>query len=304
MKKNKYLLLFLLSCMWGPSFLLLKIAIKEIQPITIACLRSVIGALILIAIVKSKKYRFPKLGLIYVHFLLIGFFSIALPFSLITWGERFIQSALAAILNGTVPLYALLITFFFIQEEKIDMNKIIGLMLGFTGVAILLYPSFSSEEVGKLSGVIAVSIAAVSYAIGAVYGRIKMKGQEPFIAPAMQLLGSSLILIPVSLIFERPLKFLPLISLESILSISYLCFFGSAIAYILYFKILDVAGVSFLTNVTYIMPVYGILLGYIFLNEKLTFYTYLGALLILIGICISGGLRIGSYKKSTLIIKK
>lgn len=287
---NKYVLLFLLASMWGPSFIFLKIAVAQVQPITIACLRSVIGSIILFAIVRHHKFRFPKFGTIYLHFLFIGLFSMALPFSLITWSEKNIASALAAILNGTMPLYTIFLAFFFIKEEKFNLGKLLGLLLGFIGIFVLLLPSLRGTQNIELKSIIAASVAAFSYAIGAIYGRKKMTGQDPYIAPAMQLIGSSILLIPICLIFECPFSTLEMVSMKAILSILFLSIFGSAIAFILYFRILAIAGVSFLSNVTYIMPIYGVLLGYLLLNEKLAIHTYAGALLILVGLLISGGL--------------
>jgi len=269
---------------------LLKIAVVQIQPITIACLRSVIGSIILLAIVRVSGFRFPKTGTIYLHFLLIGLFSMALPFCLITWSEKIIASALASILNGTMPLYTLFLSFLFVKEEKIISGKMLGLLVGFIGIFCLVFPSLLSTHNVELKGIIAASVAAFSYAIGAIYGRRKMKGQDPLIAPAMQLIGSSTLLVPICFVFESPFSTLPNVSLLVILSILFLSIFGSAIAYILYFRIIEISGVTFLSNVTYLMPIYGVLLGYLILNEKLTIYTYIGALLIVLGVIISGGL--------------
>lgn len=284
-----YILLLLLAAMWGPSFLFLKIVVREIPPITVACIRSIVGAFILFTLVKFLKHRFPKDRSVYFHFIWIGFFATAFPFTLITWGELYIESAMAAILNGTVPLFTIILAHFASKDDKITFPKLLGLIIGFGGLLILLYPSINLNAENNLLGILAVVLASMSYAIGLIYAKSKMKGQDQFVAPTLQLSASAFMLIPFSIFVDKPWEFLGQISMDVFLSIAFLCVFGSALAYILYYKILEKAGPAFLSSVTYIMPVFGVVLGAIFLNEKLSVISYFGAALIIIGIAISGG---------------
>ncbi len=289
-KVKAYGLLFLLASLWGPSFLFLKIAVADLPPVTIACIRSMAGALILILVVWKKGLRFPTKPWVYVHFLLIGLFSMALPFSLITWSEQFIDSAMAAVVNSSMPLYTIILAHFMIPTESITFPKMIGLMVGLTGVLVLLLPSISLEGNAVTSGIIAASIAALSYGVGAVYAKLKMKGQPPLMATSLQLSASALLLLPASLVLEDPLLSLPQLQMDSLLALAYLSLIATVLAFYLYFKLLDKSGASFVSNVTYIMPLYGIVLGYVFLEETLSLLSLLGAVLIITGIGISGGL--------------
>ena len=137
-KIKNFLLLILLACCWGPSFLFIKIAIKYVDPMVVANLRVIIGAIILYVILKFRKINLPKFGLVWKHFAVMGFFSCALPFSLFATGEQYIDSSFAAILNGSTPLFTLIIAHFSTKNDRLTKSKIIGAAIGFFGLFVIL----------------------------------------------------------------------------------------------------------------------------------------------------------------------
>lgn len=180
------LLFFLLACCWGPSFLFIKIAVEQISPIIIANLRVAIGGAMLYTILKLKKIDLPKLGLAWKHFAIMGFFSCALPFALFAIGEQYIDSSLAAILNGTTPLFTLMIAHFFTENDRLTKVKFFGSVVGFSGLFVLVAPSLFDTK-ANIFGIFAGIIAAASYGAGFVYAKKNIHGFNPLVVPTAQL---------------------------------------------------------------------------------------------------------------------
>lgn len=291
MKIKNYLLLLLLACLWGPSFMFIKIAVQQASPLAISTFRIVIGATILFIILAIKKASLRKGTIPWYYFAISGFLNMALPYSLISWGEQYIDSALAGILNGLTPFFTLFITFFWNKEEKLGVYKIIGTLMGFGGLCFLLVPYINTGNLGSVLGIFLVSLAAASYGLAAVFIKKKLTGLRPLIAPAYQLLYASFMLLPVFLTFGNPSS-LPQVDSAFWLAIASLGFFGTAMAYIVYFKIIERAEASFLTLVTYLMPVISVILGIVFLDERIYWNVYAGAALIVLGLFITNQKRV------------
>ena len=285
MKTKNLLLLLLLASLWGPSFLFIKVAVEEIPPITLAALRIGLAALFINVYLASKKGEFKKTLSFWKHVTIAGFFAHAVPFVLINWGEMHIDSGLASILNGLTPLSTIVMAHFMVTDDKMDVRKVVGAGLGLVGLFVLILPSISSEIKATTMGILAVSLGAVSYGIAIVYSRIHLTKIPPVHAPASQLLATAIYLVPLSILIEGPTDYLN-VSWQAMGSVFILAFFGTAVAFVVYYSILERAGASYLSLVTYLMPVYGVLLGVIFLNETLSVYTIVGAVLIVLGIMI------------------
>lgn len=281
---KNFFLFFILACCWGPSFLFIKIAVKYIPPLTIANLRVAVAALILYLILKFKKIDLPKFGLVWKHFAFMGFFSCALPFTLFGVSEQYIDSSFAAILNGTTPLFTLVVAHFFTENDRSTKAKFLGSLIGFSGLFVLVAPSFFEAKATSL-GIVAGTIAAASYAVGFVYAKKNIYGFKPLVVPTMQLLLASLFLLPFSLIIENPLS-IRFVSIEAVLSIFGLAILGTAAAFVIYYKLLAATSATYVATVNYALPVFGVILGMAILDEKLTWNAYLGSLMILIGIMI------------------
>ena len=283
MRLKNFLLLLFLASLWGPSFLFIKIAVVEIPPITLAAWRIFVAAIVINIYLYARGGAFIKDIQFWKHVTIAGFFAHALPFVLINWGEQFIDSALASILNGLTPIFTIVMANFVIQDDRMDLGKVIGAIFGFIGLVILVLPSLVSGFQANTMGIFAVGIAAASYGVALVYARLNLKGTKPVYAPASQLLVTSIYLLPFSLAVDGPVKVMDL-SWAALGSILVLAILGTALAFVIYYKLLDSSSASYLSLVTYLIPLYGVVLGVTLLDETLTMSTILGAVLILLGI--------------------
>ncbi|WP_420580093.1 DMT family transporter [Reichenbachiella sp.] len=286
MKLKNLLSLLFLATLWGPSFLFIKIAVVEISPITLAALRIGLAAVLLHIWLLIKGYEFNRSWTFWKHVTIAGFFAHAVPFALINWGEQYIDSSIASILNGLTPLATVLIANFAIADERMTIERIVGTTLGFIGLLVLVSPELVSGVDASVLGIVAVAVAAVSYGVALVYSRLHLMNEKPLYAPSSQLLVTSIYLIPFALMVEGPVAWTTL-SWESIGSLVILGTLGTALAFVIYYKILASASASYLSLVTYLMPIYGVALGVIFLDEILAVEAIIGAALILVGIMIA-----------------
>lgn len=285
--KNIFWLLFL-AILWGPSFLFIKVAVSEIPPLTMVTMRVGLAALLLYFVLRIKKCNLPGFKPIWKHFAVLGLFAHAVPFVLLSWGELHIDSAMASILNGTTPLFTILIAHFFIAEERLTFSKFMGSVLGFQGLFVLISPSLLAGVEATALGIAAATLAACSYGIAMVYARKHLRGLPPLVAPTAQLTMATIYMLPLSMYFERPFS-LGVLSPAAVGSVSALAVFGTAIAFIVYYRILEGAGATYLSMVTYLVPVFGVILGVLVLNETLNWNAYAGCALILLGVMVVNG---------------
>jgi len=281
--------LIFLAMLWGPSFLFIKIAVLEVPPITMVMVRVGIAAAILYTVLRFRKTPLPTGWNIWRHFAILGFFANAFPFLCFNWGEIYVDSALASILNGTTPLFTMLIAHFAIREERLTLPKILGGLIGFQGLFLLVLPSIQSGVNASFWGIMAMTAASASYGIALVYAKKNLPKLAPAVAPTAQLTMATVYLLPLSLLLDKPWS-LPVPSLQAVASIIALAVFGTAIAFIVYYHILAKVGATHLSMVTYLVPVFGIALGVLVLDEILSWHAYLGCLLILLGVMVANGL--------------
>jgi drug/metabolite transporter (DMT)-like permease len=237
-------------------------------------------------ILKFKKTALPKSVNDWRHFAAMAL-SCAIPFSLFGVGEQYIDSSYAAILNGTTPLFTLLMAHFFIENDRLTKTKIIGSAIGFSGLFILVAPSLVGAK-ATFFGAFAILMAAACYGAGFVYAKKYIHGFKPLVVPTGQLLLATLFLLPFSLIFENPLE-VEYASSAAIASVLALAVFGTSLAFVLYFKLIAETSATYASTVTYIVPIFGIILGMIFLDEKLTWNNYVASVMIIIGLMIANG---------------
>ena len=231
--KNIHLLILLAFC-WGPSFLFIKLALVELSPIMLSFLRIGLGAFILNIILLLRANYLPKDRSFWLNSAVAAFFSVALPFMLINWGQQFIDSSLGALLNGTTPFFTVLFSMYLLQHEKNSTNKIIGIVIGFIGLLILVSPNLNEGLTLSSLGILAVVLASASYGIGWVWVRKKLTGIPSFKAPAAQLLIATVFLLPF-VIFGTSNDSSFSLSLTTIGSVIALGSLGTAVAFILYF---------------------------------------------------------------------
>lgn len=288
MKWKNFLLLLVLAALWGPSFLFIKVAVAEIPPLTIVLGRVGVGGILLYLILRMQGRNLPPPGRVWLHFTFAAIVQNAIPFLLFGWGEQYIDSALAAILNGTTPLFTLLLAHLFITDDRLTPTKSLGTLIGFSGLALLIAPSLLGGIKATTWGLMAVAAASLCYGIAIVYGRRNLRGLPPLVAPTAQLLLAAVFMMPLSLIFERPFS-LPAPSWPALASLLALGVFGTGLAFVVYYRIMEQTSATYVSMVTYLVPVFGVILGVIVLNEQLGWNAYLGCALILLGVMIVNG---------------
>ena len=273
-----------LGLAWGASFLWIKIALEEIGPFMLVVLRlgsSIIAMLVFVAV---RRPSLPPRSMLWI-FILLGFFSNALPFALISWSEQYISSALAAILNSTVPLFTIIMAHIFVPDDAITPSRMLGLLVGFGGVVLMMWDRLVGSQMSfYLIGQVAMLAAACSYAVGAVLARLKTRGLTQDVQSLSQGLMAFIIIMPVAVAVEAPLV-LPRLSLTW-LAVLWLGVLGTAIAYVLYFSLIHSVGPTRTMLVTYVFPLVGVTLGVVILGEQLIWQELVGGLLIISGIVI------------------
>lgn len=262
-------MLITLSILWGGSFFFVEVVVSDLPPLTIVLLRVGLAAVALWVFATFTGLRPPTSAAIWFAFFVMGLINNVIPFSLLVWGQTHIASGLAAILNATTPLFTVIVAGVLLTDERITLPKLAGVVFGLIGVILMIGPEalggFSSNVLAQL----AVLGTAISYAFAGVYGRrFKSMGLNPVILAAGQVTASSLILLPVVFYFDQPQN-LTLPGSNSIAAILALGIFSTALAYILYFRILAAAGATNLLLVTFLVPVSAILLGSMLLGEIL-----------------------------------
>ncbi|HDQ14879.1 MAG TPA: DMT family transporter [Sediminispirochaeta sp.] len=288
MNVKEWIMLLFLSFIWGGSFFFNRIAVSELPPFTIVAYRLSIGALFLNLFIRMRGLRLPRSIGMWGSFYIMGLVNNAIPFTLIVWGQTSIASGLASILNATTPFFTILIAHLFTSDEKITVNKVIGIVLGFGGVVVIIGADvFSTAQVLPQ---LAVLGAALSYAVSGVYGRRFRRMQLPSLtAAAGQVTASASLLIPAALLTGRPWE-AGASSLPVLGSLVGLGLFSTSIAYIIYFTLLSRAGATNLLLVTFLVPITAILLGTFVLGEQLAANQLVGMVIVFVGL-ISTNLR-------------
>jgi len=283
-----WLLFILLGFLWGSSYLFIKIGVDAgLQPFTLVALRLLVGFALLAVVVAAAREQLPRSMRTYGHLLFMAAFSVAIPFSLITWAEQSVDSTLASVLNGTVPLFVIVIAAVFLRDEPISLNRLAGLAIGFIGVAILVGFDPVQLAAGDFGAKLALIGSSVSYAIGGVYARRMVHGLRPMI-PALFQVGFALVIVGVlALVYERPLD-IPMRA-DAILAIVWLGLLGSGAAYLVFFRLLGRWGATRTSLVAYLLPVYGIVLGAVVLSEPVDARLIAGTALVIGGIALVNG---------------
>ena len=279
-----------LSVLWGGSFLFNGILVPELPPFTIVTARVALAAIALHVIVRMTGHSMPRHRQAWGAFFGMGFLNNVIPFLLIVWGQTHIASGLASILNATTPLFAVVVAHFLTADEKMTGNRLIGVIVGFAGVALMIGPSVLASLGGSNAlAQLAVLGAAFSYSLAGIFGRrFRRMGLAPIIPAAGQVTASAILLLPIALFVDRPWT-LAMPSTETWLALAGLAILSTAIAYVLFFRILATAGATNLMLVTFLIPVSAILLGALILGEDLQAKHFIGMAMIAIGLAAIDG---------------
>ncbi len=276
-----WLIFFALGFMWGSSYLFIKLAVDDFGTFTLVALRLIVGALLLWAVVRIARQPLPRERRIYGHLLVMAVINITIPFLLITWAEQSVESSLAAILTSPVPLFAIVLSSIFLHDEPMRVNGVAGLVVGFIGVLIITSRGLTGEGSSAI-GELALLGAAFSYACGAVYSRRNVRGLPPMIPAVFQVTFAAIITGAIALLIEEPWTVTP--DAEAIFSILWLGILGSALAYLFVFRLFANWGATRTTLVAYLIPVVGIVLGYLVLQEPVDATIIIGTALVIAGI--------------------
>lgn len=283
---QRLVLTLALACMWSPSFLFIKLALGELAPMTITACRVTLAAMLLSLLLLYNKRPLPTSPRFWMHSTIMAIFASALPFSLFCFAEQSIESALAAILNGSSPMFTALLAHLFIPSDRINTQKICGVLISVCGLVTLFLPNLLEGVEGTIIGMCAATFASLCYAISHVYAKKFLVAQPRFVSPTAQLLAASYLIWPLVFWFEGSLLPTSIPSLSAIIGVCGLAVFGTVIAFVIYYKLLESCGPTAISTVACFFPVGGMILGFIFLGEEFTALGLVAAAMIFCGLLL------------------
>ena len=275
-----YALLTLLALIWSSAFFNIKIATYSYGPVTIAFLRTFFGAIPVVGICLVKKIKIEAFSKDWYWFAAIGMINLVIPFFLIAYGMQKVQSNLAAILMASTPLSATVLAHFFTDNEKINLTKILGVLVGFSGIVFLFSDNILINE-SNFTSALLILIGSTFYVVGGLL-TLKISNKKNENVTASILIWGTIFLIPITIFTEKPWNLNP--SIDSTISLIYLGVVATGLAWLLRFRILKTNGLVFQAQVAYLIPIFGIILSYIFLKEIITPKVLVAVVAIIIGI--------------------
>ncbi len=281
-KPFDYFVLVLLALIWASAFFNIKVATYSYGPFTIAFLRVFLGAIPVVLLCYIKKIKIEAFSKDWYWFASIGIINLAIPFFLIAYGVKNVQSNLAAILMASTPLSATALAHFFTKNEKINLIKFLGILIGFSGIVFLFSENILINKNNFLSAVL-ILCGSTFYVIGGLL-TLKISYKKNENVTASILIWGTIVLLPISLIIEQPWNLSP--SLNSTISLLYLGIFATGIAWLLRFYILKNNGLVFQSQVAYLIPIFGVILGFLILGEVITSKIVISLLAVIAGIYI------------------
>ncbi|WP_416398791.1 DMT family transporter [Allohahella sp. A8] len=291
-------LLIALSVLWGGSFFFVEVAIDAFGPLTIVAFRVGLAAIVLNLIVIATGARIGLDRRLWLAFLGMGCLNNIVPFTLIVWGQTHIASGLAAILNASTPFFTVVAAHFLTSDEKMTGARLVGVVFGLAGVVYIVGPGTLQGLGANTLAQFAVLGAAMSYAFAGIYGRrFRSLGSSPLVTAAGQVTASALVLLPFALIIEQPWT-LPAPGVEVWGAVVGLALLSTALAYVLYFRILATAGATNLLLVTFLIPISATLLGTTILDEPLTSRHLFGIAFIGLGLTVIDGRLMAAFRRA------
>jgi len=279
-----YFLLVCLGIIWGSSYMFIRIAVAEVPAITLVAARLILAAIILWIALRALGRPIPRDRKLWGAYAVMGFLSGALPYVLISWAEQYIHSSLAALLQATMPIFTVILAVFLADDERLTWTSVLGVVLGFVGVAVLMLPDLRQGLQTNLLGQSAIVASSVSYAGATIFARNRLRGQPPLTSTMGQLTTGALITLPLSLIIDRPFDLSP--SLPVIASWLALTVLGTVVAYVIYYALIERTSATFVSTVTYIIPIIGLILGALILHEPITINLLISSALIIVGVLL------------------
>src|SRR5262245_42254896 len=280
-------LLAALVALWGSNFMFIKLGVSAVPPATLVATRLVIGAVILVMVVRALGYAFPPFGRAWMPYIVLGVVGNCMPFWFITWGQKSIDSALAGILMAVMPLTTLLLAHFFVPGERATRARVAGFCVGFFGIVVLMGPAALAGLGGSPLEVLAqlsVLAGALCYAVNGILIRLTLKG-EVMVASAAIIAIAALVSVPVALVVDQPWRLAP--DVTAIVILTWIGIGPTAIATLVHLKLIASAGPTFMSLINYCIPVVALFIGVALLREEPGANAYAGLVLILAGIALS-----------------
>lgn len=289
MGARDWAMLLTLSVIWGSSFFLHEIALRDMQPFTIVAVRLVLAAVVLNALILLRGQRLNFSWPAWKALFVMALLGNVIPFVMVVWGQAYITASLASILNATPPFFAAIMAHFYTRDEKLSVRKLTGVVLGFLGAVLIVGPQAFSDSLAHIYGEMALIGASFLYAVVAVYGRrLRGLGLDPVQASAGQLSLAGAMSLPLALLLEDPLA-AGIPGMDSLLAMLSLALLSTALAFLMYHALLARVGANNTVLVTFLIPVSAIILGVTFLGETLDGNQVAGMLVIATGLAVIDG---------------
>ena len=284
MKPKHWFIFILLGAIWSSSFMWIKIAVDEIGPMTLVAFRVLFGLLFGVAVIFIQRTQMPRSLKEWSPLWILGITNVAIPFFLISWGEQSIDSAVAAILDATVPLFTILIAHYLLHDDKMTVPKVLGLLIGFAGVVILMSKDIG-ESLGSVLGQLAVVLACAFYAGSSVYARKTTENTPGILRSAGPLVSATAVMWLATFLVESPVE-IPQAGITWI-ALLFLGILGSGVAFVMVYYLIHEIGPTRTSMVTYLFPLGGVLLGVVFLNEELSWQVFVGGVLVILSLAVA-----------------
>ncbi len=284
MARSNWLVFIALGFFWGSSYLFIKLGVEAgLTPFTLVMLRLLIGSALLGVVLFFSRERLPRDPRVYARIAILAFFAIAMPFTLITIAEQHVVSALAATLTAPVPLFTIPFAAVMLRE-RITVAKVAGVVVGLIGVGVLM--GFDPAQIGQtdLTPQLLLIGAAISYAFSGVFARKYVTGFRPMVPAFIEVTFAMLMVAAGAVVFENPVGLIGALPMQGIVAVVWLGLFGSGLAYIAFFRLIGAWGPTRTSLVAYMLPIWGIALGFLVLNEPIQQGLILGTALVIAGI--------------------
>jgi drug/metabolite transporter (DMT)-like permease len=274
-------LLLALATLWGASYTFLKVAVATIPPVTLIAGRTLIAGLLLVAIMRWRGVALPMDGANWKRFLFQACLNSVIPWTMVAWGTRAVDAGVATILNSTAPIFTFFLTFAITRQEPVTFRKLVGVIAGMVGICLIVGVQALTGLGEQLAAQIVLLLAAVCYAGAAIFGRA-FKDLDPMAPAAGSLLCGAAILIPLSVVVDRPWTLAP--SLNSLLALSGLAVFSTAFAFVIYFRLIQTLGSVGATAQAYLRVPIGVAAGVLFLGEQPSSTVWIGLVCVVVGV--------------------
>ena len=275
------LLLIVLSTLWGASYTFIRVGVETIPPVTLIASRTLIAGVLLIGWMSVSGVAMPGSWVIWKRLFVQAFLNSVIPFTLIAWAEQYVEAGVATILNSTAPVFVFFVTWFLTKHEAVTTRKLVGVIAGLLGICLIIGFSALNGLGDQVLPQLAIVAATICYAGAAIYGR-SFQGLSPLVPAAGSLIAGAIVLIPISLIFDRPWALQP--SFNSTAALLLLSVFSTAIAFVIYFRLVQTLGSVGTTSQAYLRVPIGVAIGAIFLGESLSPTIWMGLGCVVIGV--------------------